>query len=305
MYLGGPVRAALLFCSNSLRRFSGLCLCGVSLALLASSDAMARLAEMFQAYFNAILTIQSHLDLPFISGREDGRHISRCVQKGFVAQAANRFEEFEWWIAYLAALARDLSTVADRDPRMLRQMRRALTSKYISDYVGARTELFAAAHLFRRNIGFRKQEAPDFSISDFRTPVYVECTSAHVKQFSPKTDLVGKFEVAISLKSAKKYPVKNLILLLDATNVFHHAVPLKSNLGKNRFRLRMMRALNESPFSSIIILTFLIDAATKQCGFVWQNFSKQRLDKATQAVIDSAFPMNRGKVFKYQIPTFS
>jgi len=158
-------------------------------------------------------------------------------------------------------LVKNLSEIEKYDSDLFKKFRRSLRNEDNTDnFYGARFETNIAASLIRKKIPFKKQESPDFLISQGNDILLgIECGSARIRKMAATVDLNYKVVSTVKKKSSKSYCSINTALFIDITNLFHTA-----NRNGKQFDIHgtideVKHGLSQDSFGSVILFVYIFN----------------------------------------------
>jgi hypothetical protein len=198
---------------------------------------LADLREVSSDFVDAFASLTGGLTDVLEGPPLEGSLLATLVSNIWELHIAGRISERDFESARLSFLTKHLREVGERDLALRRSFVRRLESSNDSTYYGARQEILVAASLMRKVyvFDFEPPGGPDFNVRTGLGVIGIECTSAHIPAEwdslfvvdpRPQTDardVTYKLLRAIRAKARKPYASGNVVLAIDATNIYAHS----------------------------------------------------------------------------------
>lgn len=107
-------------------------------------------------------------------------------------------------------------------------------------------ELYVNWSLVQKEIEYKKNERPDFTINQNNKEIYIECTSAHFDfdKVPTEKEIFKKLKNNIRSKTVEKYMNSSTALFIDITNLYYHSKKINLTL-ENEFFFRTLKEIDE------------------------------------------------------------
>ncbi|AIF83279.1 hypothetical protein NTE_01207 [Candidatus Nitrososphaera evergladensis SR1] len=233
--------------------------------------------------------------------------IQQSINTIFQLHNAHRYQERNYHIAILQFLVRNLLDIEKHDQKLLKKYRRIIRDSLdVNKYYGARFEVATASTLIRNKCNFERviettTPTPDFVIHEV-SDVFLECGSTHLSNPRPK-DFEYKIISEAKEKGRKTYCNHKTVLLLDISNILHHAIRFNMPIHA-RLEAITEKAVGSTKFGSLLLFDYIIDSKTHQYSHSYLRKDNSDIDSNLQLLLDRIFPSGHVRIESFYQPSF-
>ena len=170
------------------------------------------------------------------------------------------------------------------------------------NFFGIRFELNIAASLIRKGISFKKQETPDFVLSEEMNNIGIECSSVRTRKFEKKPDLNYKIIAQLREKKKRKYSTQNTLLFLDATNIAHQLNNNRIQLDYPSLKDETFEANSDGFFDAILIFFYVFNSFTNRFESTYLRVDSDKITNASKRFLDAYYPIAKHQVLNPSFP---